>query len=206
MGWKLNTILFRSKKMDERNLIKLLEKRRRGEEYLKIGKRSFSECLVPKEGYLYIGKYGELLVINESNMAIDFFQEPISRNEKFWRMLSKDSQDVHCFVLDSVSNLYGFASVIEQRKIRCKCGNMDESVTLDIGEPTKLEKDFYEKRNIISLIDDGEIEFHQIGEELVLYLMENILGIAATGEGGFMQLNMTAYKKEVYDDYEYITL
>lgn len=202
MGWKLFTILYKAKNSSEANLLKRIENSKSGIEYLKIGKTTFSECMYPKEGFLYIGKYKDYLIVNELNMSHDFFQESSSRFERFWRTQSRDNQDVYCFILHSVSCMYGISYISNQRKVRCKYGYLDEPILIDIGEPLDFEKEYYKKNNIDALIEDGELEFHQIGEDLVFFGMEKILGARPDLRSDFMDLEMTIYKEDIVDDFD----
>lgn len=203
MGWKLYSIIYKAQNKNETALIKQIENSTKAVEYLKVGKKPYNECMNPKEGFLYLGKFKDYLIINEANIALGFFEQPASKTENFWRTLSRNSQDIYCFILDSVSCMYGFAYLSNQRKIRCKWGYLDEPIKLDIGPPLHLEKEFYEKENINSLLKDGETEFHQIGEDLVFHLITKILGESPIHSADLMNLEMTEYKKVIIDDFEY---
>ena len=201
MGWKLYSILYKPKNKTEKNLIKQIENSRKGIDYLKSGTTTFRDCMYPKEGFLYLGKYKDFLIVNEVNMSLDFFQEPASIGERFWRTLSRNGQEVYCFVLDSTTCMYGFAYLTNQRKLRCKYGTMDESVILDIGAPLSIEQAFYKKKNTAALLEDGAIEWYQIGEDLVFYFFENLLGERINLNAGLLDVDMTIYKEVGSDDF-----
>ena len=203
MGWKLFSIIYKTKDKKESELIKQIENGTKAVEFLKVGKKSFGECMNPKEGFLYISKYKDFLIINDADIVVDFFQNPASKTERFWRSLSINGKNIYCFMLESVSCMYGFAYISNQRKIRCKWGTLDDSIILDIGSPLEPEKEFYKKEQIDALIEEGEIEFHQIGENLVFHLMANILGEESITNSELMNLQMTEYKKVILDDFEY---
>jgi len=204
MGWKLYSIIYKAKNNNQANLIKQIENSTKAVEYLKTGKKSFSECMNPKDDFLYIGKFKDYLIINEANLALDFFQESTSKTERFWRTLSRNSQDIYCFVLESVACMYGFAYLSNQRKIRCQWGYLDEPIKINIGTPLASEKEYYEKENIDALLEDEEIEFHQIGEDVVFHLMKSLLGESPiTFDSDLMNIEMTEYKKIIVDDIAY---
>jgi len=199
MSLKLYSIIYRAQNKNEANLIRQIENSTRELEYLRTGKKTYGDCINPKDDYLYIGKFKDYLIINEASMALDFFQEPVSKTERFWRTLSRNSQEIYCFILNGITNMYGFAYLLNQRKIRCKYGTMDESVILDLGALLKSEKDYYERKNTNALIEDGEIEFHQIAEDLIFHFFNEILGESPNYNSDLMNLEMTEYKKVNFD-------
>lgn len=204
MGWKLFTIIYKAKDNSEANLLKQIERSKSGIEYLKIGKTTYNDCMNPKDGFLYIGKYKDYFIIN-TDMALDFFEETASKKERFWRTQSRDDQDVYSFMLESVACMYGFSYVSNQRKIRCKWGTLDEPVLLDIGTPLDIEKEFHKKENIDALLKSGELEYHQVGEDLIFFFIENILGERPDQSSPLSELEMTIYKKDIVDDFDYLS-
>jgi len=83
MGWKLFSIIYKAKDKKESELIKQIENGTKAVEFLKVGKKSFDECMNPKDGFLYIGKFEDYLIINDAEITVEFFQKnSVSSN---WR-------------------------------------------------------------------------------------------------------------------------
>ena len=135
-------------------------------------------------------------------MSLDFFEEKASRTERFWRTQSRDDQEVYSFILDSVGCMYGVAYILNQRKLRCKWGTLDEPVMLDLGTPLSLEKEYHKKENIDELLEDGEYEYHQIGEGLVFFIVEQLLGARPDQPSELSELEMTIYKEDIVDHFD----
>ena len=206
MGWKLSSIIYKPQNKNIATLVKQIENSKRGIEYLKVGKTTFGECMNPtKDDLLYIGEYQDFVIVTEAEMPFDFFQETATKTERFWRTLSRDSQDVYSFILNSTACMYGYAYLSNQRKIRCKWGTLDDSVILEMGNPLDIEEAYIEKNDIDFLLEEEEIEFHQIGEDLVFYFLEKLLGGRPDKgtESDLMDIEMTIYKKEIVDDFDY---
>jgi hypothetical protein len=172
MGWKIFAIIVhKPTSIDNESLLKEL-----GYENLsKIDDEPFDVAIYPDKNKVYIGTYKENLIICESDLPMQFFEQAETKTEKALTKIFPTSE-ICSLVLHSVVNLWGYAVIQNEKKIRARAGSADDGTFLEQGEPLEEENEILSKSTIdkdgkrtylFEDLDEEPMSEDQVGENFV---------------------------------------
>lgn len=149
------------------------------------GKSTFEEGAYPRNGNLYVGAYGESLIIGHMDLAGSCFGGDVPPVVHAINAVLPHSA-ILALELHSVVNLYGYALFEKDALIRGRAGSADDGVFLDVGAPLPDEQSLFEKSTINAdgeqvWLDefDGvteEMDHSCMGEEFVFEISRRVFG------------------------------
>ncbi|MES2701351.1 MAG: hypothetical protein V4649_01875 [Bacteroidota bacterium] len=181
MGWKASTIIIHntSRVGDEKLLQELGFSK-----LTKIKDETFETVINPDDNKIYIGSYRDNIIICDSRIPMQFFEDEETLLEKKFKQVFPNSE-VCAITLHSVVNLWGYSVVIDGKKARARAGSADDGTFLEYGLPLAEEKELLSKSkldndgNRIYVFDDcpGEIfSEDQVGENFVFSVCKRYFG------------------------------
>ncbi|MCO8120195.1 hypothetical protein NHH03_00475 [Stieleria sp. TO1_6] len=130
------------------------------------GESTFEEGAYPRNGNLYVGAYGNSLLIGHMDLAGSCFNGDVPPVVSAVDAVLPRSS-ILALELHSVVNLYGYALFEKNRLVRGRAGSADDGVFLDVGEPLSEEQPLLDKSVVNA---DGEQvwvdEFDGVTEEM----------------------------------------
>lgn len=123
---------------------------------------TFEEGAYPRNGNLYVGAYGNSLVIGHMDLAGSCFNGGVPPVVNAIDAVLPHST-ILALQLHSVVNLYGYALFQKNTLVRGRAGSADDGVFLDVGEPLPEEQSLFERSTV-----NGE------GEQVWLYEFDGV--------------------------------
>ncbi len=148
------------------------------------GMTDFTEGIYPTRGELYVGAYDGAMIVAHESIAIDCLSEQVPPLVR-WLAERLPGSRMLAIALQSVVNLYGYASYVEGRLVRVRAGATDGGVLVDHGDPLPEERPLFERsflrdgqRIFVTDIDGVPVEFSDdaYGEEFVFELARRYVG------------------------------
>ena len=174
----------------------------------KIADDSFDRVIHPEGQRVYMGTYGDNILICTADMPMQFFEEVSTPVEKRLNELFPASE-ICAIVLHSVVDLWGFSVTVNGRKIRAKAGSADDGTFLELGTPLEEELDLLSTAQLdedgnrvypMEDPDEGPLPESAVGEEYVFSISKRYLGESlddATDELFDMMMMGYAYEKMI---------
>ena len=141
MGWKSFFIVV--KPVVEFDRVALLEGLGYGD-LVPVGEAPFERAIYPDDDAVYIGQFGDCLLICDVMLSSACLSEEVSPEEAFL-MKTFPNTEIGVFVLQSTVNFWGYALLADGQKIRARAGSSDDGTFLDHGAPLSQEMSLLSK-------------------------------------------------------------
>lgn len=200
MGWKASFLIIHR---PERDADELLLTEIGFRELKKIEDDCFESVIDPEDNRVHIGSYQNNIIICDSNIPLQFFEEGESETELRFKQLFPDSE-ICAIILHSAVNLWGYAVIMSGTKVRARAGSADDGTFVEFGQPLAEEEQLFSKstRNEsgerVYAFDDFPNELFsedQVGENFVFRICNRYFGddLDCANEQLF-QTNFISYK------------
>ncbi|MGD1893114.1 MAG: hypothetical protein ACFB15_21325 [Cyclobacteriaceae bacterium] len=196
MGWKASCIFVKSPEFaDDSKVLHSLGI----DKVDAIGTETFDNSIYPKPRYIYIGTYNNTHIICYEGIPSECYSIPkqLTEFEKGLTSIYTDAE-IFIFSLHSVVNHYAFALIDCSMKVRAKCGDADNPLIIDYGDPLEEEKELLARAKVDSkgqrlfYFDDFPNEpftEDQVGENFIFSISARYLGDS-----------LDAYNQELFEE------